>query len=478
MGGYNYFKFCYFPANNFSNAEIVPTPFAIWHQNDFDPCFEYLLFSAVFGAVFGVVSAYYAGIEHTKGQRKRKRKSLVLVLRVLMSLLINITYLVDFVGSFWLSKERPYSVFFSLLVLIVAWTLHVFFLWVLSRSVSYSGLGPLNVNAAWLVLFVGTIFHLHTTIRWRLHQKSSLQAYFTTFSEITLYISFGLQCVYGLTLFCKVSPVTGDNVRMFPAQLSRDGNLQWSDDTESSVRQHLISSEYKADQVPAAYGSLTASYSTGQAQEVNIGRLEASEDSANPLSLLFFWWVGPFMRRGMLDLLQKPEDLPQLPNALKTSKLREKFQRVCGVVVCSRAKEPSRGVDGAAVANFSGEQESLLPGGEKEEEEEEEESRSEESDSSETWHRSLSLNIRGGTPTARDQIKAQRQREKRESSSQESKMDGRSSLFWSLNKAFGLHYYPLGVLKLTSDMLGFAGPLLLHALVHFMENRTVSHTTP
>ena len=47
------------------------------------------------------------------------------------------------------------------------------------------------------------------------------------------------------------------------------------------------------------------------------------------------------------------------------------------------------------------------------------------------------------------------------------------SIFWSLNKAFGLHFYLLGVLKLLADMIGFAGPLLLHALVSFMENRTV-----
>ena len=35
------------------------------------------------------------------------------------------------------------------------------------------------------------------------------------------------------------------------------------------------------------------------------------------------------------------------------------------------------------------------------------------------------------------------------------------SLFWSLNRTFGLHFYPLEVLKLVADMLGFAGPLLL-----------------
>uniref|UniRef100_A0A667ZNK8 ATP-binding cassette, sub-family C (CFTR/MRP), member 10 n=1 Tax=Myripristis murdjan TaxID=586833 RepID=A0A667ZNK8_9TELE len=38
-----------------------------------------------------------------------------------------------------------------------------------------------------------------------------------------------------------------------------------------------------------------------------------------------------------------------------------------------------------------------------------------------------------------------------------------------LHKAFGLRYYMLGLLKLVSNMLGFAGPLLLSSLVGFME---------
>ena len=39
-----------------------------------------------------------------------------------------------------------------------------------------------------------------------------------------------------------------------------------------------------------------------------------------------------------------------------------------------------------------------------------------------------------------------------------------------LHKAFGLRFYILGVLKLVSNMLGFAGPLLLSSLVGFMED--------
>ena len=50
-------------------------------------------------------------------------------------------------------------------------------------------------------------------------------------------------------------------------------------------------------------------------------------------------------------------------------------------------------------------------------------------------------------------------------------------LLKALHKAFGVRYYSIGILKFLGDCLGFAGPLLLHALVSFMENKSVSTVT-
>ena len=47
-------------------------------------------------------------------------------------------------------------------------------------------------------------------------------------------------------------------------------------------------------------------------------------------------------------------------------------------------------------------------------------------------------------------------------------------LLKALHKAFGVRYYSIGILKFLGDCLGFAGPLLLHALVSFMENKQVN----
>lgn len=464
MAEQNYLWLCYSPLMNRSNNSSYRynENFTLWYNGDLEPCFEYLMFLGILGAVFGVVSAFYAGIKHTK--LSRKRKSPVLVVRGLVSFCILITFLVDFVGSFWLSSGRPYSVMLSLVVLVIAWTMHLFFIWVLSCSVSHYGWGPLNLNAVWVVVFVGSILQVRTAIRWRLNPESyhrqSLpvkQAYFTEFSEVIVYVLFALHCVYGLTIFFKVSRVIGDNVRMFPAHqasINRD-KLQWSEETETSGRQHLITSEGKSGHVPTSYGSIAASCDSRQMREMDFGKIEASEDNANLLSRLSFWWVGPLLRRGALGLLQKPDDLVLLPKSLETSKLRKQFQLACGV---SEATQPLQrtGQATGGVSDVHAERN------------EQEDCESVESDDSESWQESLVVNMKGPTPSVNEQMRRQRTRS-RETSERSS-----ASLLRCLNRSFGLHYYPLGVLKLVADMLGFAGPLLLHALVSFMTDRTVS----
>ena len=452
-----YWSLCYYPIlgeeatleSDFNLCEHSDVSCIIWDKTakDFGVCFEYLLFSAFLGGLFGITSALYAGLKRTK--IRRKRKPAVLVVRALISLCILIAFVVDFVGSFWLSTRRPYSVLLSIVVLIIAWSLHLFCIWVLSCSISHHGWGPLNLIAVWILLFVGNILQLRTAIRWRVdssvYLKLSLpvkQAYFSNFSEVIVYVVFGLQCLYGLTIFFKVSRVTGDNVIMYPAG-SQKGKTQWSDDPDVSVKQHLISSEWKTDHANS-YGSITASYDSGLPTSINVSNLDASEDGANPLSLLSFWWVGPLMKRGSLGRLQKPEDLLQLPKSLKTSKIRQRFQIQCRVQEC--------GGDGST-KEVTGQCHAEAPV-------------SNESDSGNSTA-SLNFNIQEDTSSANEQLRARRIKEHTHQYSHK-------SLFKSLNRTFGLHYYPLGVLKLLADMLGFAGPLLLHALVSFMENRTVS----
>lgn len=50
-------------------------------------------------------------------------------------------------------------------------------------------------------------------------------------------------------------------------------------------------------------------------------------------------------------------------------------------------------------------------------------------------------------------------------------LEGDVSLFKVLHKSFGVRYYALGLLKVSVNMLSFAGPLLLSRLVSFMEEQ-------
>lgn len=47
-----------------------------------------------------------------------------------------------------------------------------------------------------------------------------------------------------------------------------------------------------------------------------------------------------------------------------------------------------------------------------------------------------------------------------------------ASLFRALHRCFGLQFYLVGLLKLTADCAGFAGPMLLNRLVSFIEDKS------
>ena len=472
-----YIDFCYRPilhgdVNN--TEEYLPshnfTAFTVWNSGDFGLCFEYIVFLASFTALFGLASAVYCGLKYTKIHRKRM--PLVLVVRMLLSLLITINTLVELVAGFWLATERPYSVLLSEAVFLLSWTVHVGCIYVLSRSINHYGRGPLTLDTAWFMTFVGCVVHLRTVLRWYYHhgdytyklisQDVDLiveEAYFSILIRITAYVHFGLQCLYALTLFFKVGQVTGDNV-LFPSQrktLEISGSSQWNDDAETSIRQQLIQSNWSpAHTSHSTYGSIFSGSVSNHYQwfspRFDVGKLEASEDRANFLSRLSFWWVEPLMRRGAMCLLQKPEDLLQLPRSLETDGIRKRFRAIIlqgqrrhslnqkSHYSLSRASTPSRMVI-----------------------------ESEDDDDSGTWEDSLRANMSSPDIQAKctpvdDPNKTQATVEPNEY---------RMSLFWALNHAFGARYYPLGLLKLLADMTNFAGPLLLHALVSFMENRNV-----
>lgn len=373
-----YLQFCYSPILSFSQDSGLPNNYTLtlWANGDLDVCFESLLTCGT-AVLFALASALHSGCLHTK--LKRRKIPPILLLRVLLSLCIVLTFLVELIGSFWLAKGRPYSVLLRSASLLLGWTVHLGTLWSMSRSAKMVGRGPLSLHCVWLTTLVSCCLQLHTLIAWSLTPSAYHQyglpveeAYFPLITQITIGLYFALQVLYLLTLPFQIPPVTGDDVRMPTKRY-----LTTQSDDDGAVRQSLISSAWQHD----SYGTITTRSTPLK---------EACEDSANILSLLTFWWVQPLLKRGSLGRLATPPDMPRLPSTLATSTIRDRFR---GVV--------SKHIDHA---------------------------------------------------------------------------HSKWTLVKELNSSFGLHYYPLGVLKLVADLLGFAGPLLLHQLVAFIEDSAVSDT--
>ena len=223
-----YINFCYRPIldhddlNDTSSLSYVPftnfTSFTVWNSGDFGLCFEYIVFLTSSTALLGLTSAVYAGLKHTKIHRRRV--PLVLAVRMFLSFLVVVNSIVELVAGFWMARERPYSVLLSEAVIILSWTVHIVCIYILSRSVNHYGRGPLTLDTAWFMAFVGCVVHLRTVLRWDYHHddytfKFGLSddvvraAYFSPLIRITAYVHFGLQCLYALTLIFKVSQVTG-----------------------------------------------------------------------------------------------------------------------------------------------------------------------------------------------------------------------------------------------------------------------------
>ncbi|XP_056590358.1 ATP-binding cassette sub-family C member 10 [Triplophysa dalaica] len=143
-----------------------------------------------------------------------------------------------------------------------------------------------------------------------------------------------------------------------------------------------------------------------------------AEDGCSWLSRLLYLWLNPLLRRGKRGELERPSDVFQLPHRLRTKAVVIRFQQ-CWQKCLKKSKGSER---------------------------------------SAKWDRHLRGNLQDNSWS-----------DAQPEGAPEGEGQQEVRLFQVLHKAFGLRYYLLGVLKLVASMLSFAGPLLLSALVGFME---------
>ncbi|KAI2659397.1 ATP-binding cassette sub-family C member 10 [Labeo rohita] len=147
------------------------------------------------------------------------------------------------------------------------------------------------------------------------------------------------------------------------------------------------------------------------------GGVTVAEDGCSWLSRLLYLWLNPLLRRGKRGELERPCDVFQLPHRLRTKVVTLRFYQ------CWQKCLHPRGLERP-------ERQDRLPRGNLQDN---------------SWSEAEPDRMCEGG--AQHDVK----------------------LLQVLHKAFGLRYYLLGVLKLIASMLSFAGPLLLGALVGFME---------
>ena len=452
-------------------------------------CLQYLAFMTVSAALFGVISVFYAGLYRARYKRRRQKRPMIVIIRMLLAVFITTNSLAGFVIAFWLFKQRPYAVVTSELVTVLSWCCHAVSLWVFSTSLAYNDRGPLLLNSCWYLTFVASIFHFHSTIRWTQHptqyqHTAPSEIYFTLLSRLTTYIHMGLQILYGLSFIFSVPESDSDSQHQsvmsgnrYSRQERKGTSIQHTIDTSSEDEEDMLVREKQPllDSLQgnrSSYGGLA----TGSNRDIvsfNISMNNAYEDSASCLSLLLFWWVWPLLRRGAMGYLETVTDLPPLPRQLKTSYIRTKFRNVL------LKKQQSRPDNNGSVSEQSehNKMDKETPTAASKDHEAFMES--------EVMLRSVTRSTpiphtptpEPTTTTNSNSTGRQSTDSKKDVPSNENPLRLNTSilfLFSAMNSAFGWHYYPLGLLKLTTDLLGFAGPLLLYQLVSFIENKKVS----
>ncbi|XP_072032229.1 ATP-binding cassette sub-family C member 10-like [Amphiura filiformis] len=154
-------------------------------------------------------------------------------------------------------------------------------------------------------------------------------------------------------------------------------------------------------------------------------QLGVAGKNASFFSKLMFWWIQPLMGKGAKGQLHTTGDVFQLPTSVCTQRVEQKFNKIFITQETTNIIPPSGSL-------FS---EAQLHG--------------------------------FASASYRDSMESDDSIEPPEPVIQSPK---KLTLLRALNKAFGLVYFSLGFVQFIISLLSFSGPLLLNALVSFMES--------
>lgn len=339
-------------------------PFPVWQNGTLSPCFNHIICGALVHAVTAVLSACYLSVPRL-GVPLRSR-SVGWVFRSVAALLLVFVFITD-LGFVLVLHQR--DVYLNVLADgcgVIAWLVHLGAILSLQRSVYRRTRGP----PFFLILAILPVPNIVFTLIAYIQDGSHLS------NEHLLQLGrFVLSVTRSALIFLYLLAF------IFPCYTSqRESLLVNTDDGAPLI-------------VPEPAG----------------GEMVA-EDGCSCLSRFLYLWLNVQLRRGQRGELERPCDVLQLPQRLRTKAVTQRFSQCW--VRCLNNRVP-RTLEGNQQDGLYSE---IQP----------------EALSEETSHHDVRL-------------------------------------FRVLHKAFGPRYYLLGVLKLMASLLAFAGPLLLSWLVGFME---------
>lgn len=412
------------------------TTFVLWNNNDFGSCFQ--LFCLVCPANFFLACS---SIFFASGKRQRfdlldcRRLYLLSKLQASISCLICLESVLEALCSWLLKSYHPPVYLLTCSLISLAWISNAVNVWrnrhVILLKKCYA---TVHVGIIILAFLVTTIQFYSVTLRIQDDGFNSLFIReYGTICRISLQIIF---------LILLIPPACSNHNR-----IGRNADLVSSTTTSASIQG---GSERDALLRSASRGTF---YSGTQCITDDLG---VAEDGSNFLSKLTFWWVRPMMMKGFKGNLQCVEDLFLLPQSLSTKKLRIIFSANFDCLTTDQ-NAPDNVEDSCSSDSAYGGIK-FLPGVQK-------------SVSDPDFRRSSAIRrlTSDGSYTSTEFS------EKGATDIPGPKVTKQRSLLSALHHSFGRQYYCVGLLKLTGDALSFSGPLLLHALVSFMENRQVSY---
>lgn len=411
------------------------TEFVPWNNNNFGYCFELLCLVSPANFFLVCSSIFFAIGKRQRFEYLGGRPYLFSKLQVLFSCLIFLESVIEAVCSWFLNSYHSPVYFLTSSLIAIAWISNAVNVW----------------RNRHIILLRKCYATVHVAIMILVFLMTAIQFY-----SVTLRIndsSSGSLCVYDYGTICRMTLQLIFLILLIPPACVNQNRIGWNVQFSSTAVASGIQSSTERDALLRTTSRGTF-YSSTQCITDDLG---VAEDRSNILSKLTFWWVRPMMKKGYHGNLQCAEDLFLLPQSLSTKKLRIIFSANFDSLTEERDKTDKKLLEESCSSDSAYSAIRFLPGVQR-------------SVSDQNFQRSASVR----RMTSDGSYTSTEFSEKGVTDIPPTKENNQRSLLSALHHSFGLQYYCVGLLKLIGDALSFAGPLLLHALVSFMENRQVN----